>query len=203
MNRPLRLYVYNNEYDVTRLVTISPHRAWGGDGALGCVLGFGALHRVPAPLTEPANAPGETLFETARFSNEDGTRPTYPAASNPAPGTNNAATPGGGGEFLVPANMQFNTTTPSPQADAVLPQGAEKKKKARAHHAVTDDYFKEGEEKSAQLDNAPKTVNAALPPPPMGGPPRAGPPRAGKSPVPASPAPASPALEGVNDGEAA
>lgn len=50
MNRPLRLYVYNNEYDVTRMVTITPAKGWGGEGALGCILGYGALHRVPAPL---------------------------------------------------------------------------------------------------------------------------------------------------------
>lgn len=45
IGRPLRLYVYNNEYDVTREVTLQPSRAWGGEGALGCVLGYGALHR--------------------------------------------------------------------------------------------------------------------------------------------------------------
>lgn len=29
IGRPLRLYVYNNEYDVTREVTIHPSRDWG------------------------------------------------------------------------------------------------------------------------------------------------------------------------------
>ncbi len=58
IGRPLRLYVYNNEYNVTREVTIQPSREWGGEGALGCVLGYGALHRLPAPLSEPVSAPG-------------------------------------------------------------------------------------------------------------------------------------------------
>ena len=40
MNQALRLYVYNQEYDVTRMVTITPARNWGGDGSLGCLLGF-------------------------------------------------------------------------------------------------------------------------------------------------------------------
>lgn len=53
IGRPLRLYVYNSEYDVTRELTIHPSRDWGGEGALGCVLGYGALHRLPAPLSEP------------------------------------------------------------------------------------------------------------------------------------------------------
>lgn len=197
MNRPLRLYVYNQEYDVTRMITITPHRNWGGDGALGCVLGFGALHRVPAPLTEPTQAPGETLFETARFSNEESTRPAF--AISPHPSASPAPpTPANGGDFLVPANMQFNTTGPPPSTTMGPPQGAageRRGKKGRAHHAISpsatmDDYFKEGEEKSKELDNAPKSVNSALPPPP-----KAGPPRSEKSPAPQSPAAAAAAEE--------
>ena len=86
IGRPLRLYVYNNEYDVTREVTIHPSRDWGGEGALGCTLGFGALHRLPAPLSEPIAGPGETLFSTeqdgeaARFSNEE-VRPSSGASN--------------------------------------------------------------------------------------------------------------------------
>ena len=35
VDRPLRLIVYNHEYNVTRPVTITPSRGWGGEGALG------------------------------------------------------------------------------------------------------------------------------------------------------------------------
>lgn len=195
MNRPLRLYVYNNEYDVTRMITITPHRQWGGDGALGCVLGFGALHRVPAPLTEPANAPGETLFETSRFSNEESSRPAFAISPHPT-ASPVAPPPANGGDFLVPANMQFNTTAPPDSTSTGPPQGAageRKAKKGRAHHAISpsammDDYFKEGEEKSKELDNAPKATNSTLPPPPMSGPPKGGPPKSSQSPAPPSPA---------------
>lgn len=192
MNRPLRLYVYNNEYDVTRMITITPHRAWGGDGALGCVLGFGALHRVPAPLNEPTQAPGETLFEShARFSNEEATRPT--TLFSPQSTASPAPPPASGGEFLIPANMNLNTISPPVSTTMGTIQGGigeKKAKKGRAHHALSptammDDYFKEGEQKSAELDNAPKTANAALPPPPKGGPPRTN-----KSPAPPAPDPA-------------
>jgi len=65
LTHPLRLYVYNHEYNVTRLVTLTPNRTWGGTGALGCILGFGALHRIPASLDEPPSAPGETLFDSS------------------------------------------------------------------------------------------------------------------------------------------
>ncbi|KAK6503282.1 hypothetical protein TWF481_008309 [Arthrobotrys musiformis] len=63
IDRPLQLYVYNHEFNLVREVTILPRRHWGGDGALGCVLGYGALHRLPPPLEEPLSQPGEAMFE--------------------------------------------------------------------------------------------------------------------------------------------
>jgi len=57
--RPLKLYVYNTETDHCREVIITPNGAWGGDGSLGCGIGYGYLHRIPmdhlpmTPLTEP------------------------------------------------------------------------------------------------------------------------------------------------------
>ena len=167
IGRPLRLYVYNNEYDVTREVTIHPSKDWGGEGALGCVLGYGALHRLPAPLSEPVAGPGETMFETenARFSNEE-VRPHsrgelfVPAgASEPA-------------QLLVPAQLV------SPPAGT--PHG---KKRDRKHghspNKMMDDYFNEGEKKSRELDYAPTTTTPPPPPPKSGGPPKAGwPPKA-------------------------
>ncbi|KAK4541979.1 hypothetical protein LTR36_007179 [Oleoguttula mirabilis] len=187
MDQSLRLYVYNHEYDVTRMITITPSKHWGGEGALGCVLGYGALHRVPAPLNEPAQAPGETLFESGgntTTNNEQQSTPYYqptdphqahheppPASSSPSPAA-----------FLVPANMHFANPSPPPPTGAPPPGRA---KKARAHHAIApiaglDDYFKEGEQKSRELDRSstPK-ASGGLPPPPKGG----GPPKA------ASPAP--------------
>jgi hypothetical protein len=168
LNRPLRLIVYNHEYDVTRPVTITPSRGWGGEGALGCVLGFGALHRIPATLEEPPQAPGETLFSSDAASTEkvDLDAPT---------------------ELFVPANMALPSRSPPP------PQGnAPPRKKGRAHHVVSpagggglDDYFKEGEEKSLQEDNAPKAKTGGVPPPPKaGGPPRgSAPPKSTSTPV--------------------
>jgi len=172
VNRPLRLYVYNNEYDVTRTVDITPSRAWGGEGALGCVLGFGALHRLPAPLTEPSQAPGETMFEAARFSNEE------PRASPAMLQYGFQHQPQGTPDL---AHLVGSAPGP-PKAAGGASKGA---KKARAHHNVSpggamDDYFKEEEQKSRELDRSstPKAA-ASLPPPPKGGPPRAS-----KSPAP-------------------
>jgi len=71
-NRPLRLFVYNSDFDITREVVIGlstnylslfgseradrlmlyavPNRDWGnGEGLLGCGVGYGLLHRIPKP----------------------------------------------------------------------------------------------------------------------------------------------------------
>nr|CAD7431017.1 unnamed protein product [Timema monikensis] len=45
--RPLKLYVYNTGDDTCREVTITPNTSWGGDGSLGCGIGYGYLHRIP------------------------------------------------------------------------------------------------------------------------------------------------------------
>uniref|UniRef100_H3CR30 Golgi reassembly stacking protein 2 n=1 Tax=Tetraodon nigroviridis TaxID=99883 RepID=H3CR30_TETNG len=43
----LKLYVYNTDTDNCREVVITPNSAWGGDGSLGCGIGYGYLHRIP------------------------------------------------------------------------------------------------------------------------------------------------------------
>ncbi|XP_076760421.1 Golgi reassembly-stacking protein 2 [Xylocopa sonorina] len=46
-SRSLKLYVYNTEDDSCREVTIIPNHTWGGEGSLGCGIGYGYLHRIP------------------------------------------------------------------------------------------------------------------------------------------------------------
>jgi hypothetical protein len=160
IGRPLRLYVYNNEYDVTREVTIHPSRDWGGEGALGCVLGYGALHRLPAPLSEPVAGPGETLFETenARFSNEEARPLSGDAPQFFVPGATSEP-----GDFLIPAQLASGPTMSTP---------GKKKEKKHGHSpnkAFMDDYFNEGEKKSRELDHAPSARSTPPPPPPKQG----------------------------------
>uniref|UniRef100_K7DZF6 Golgi reassembly stacking protein 1 n=1 Tax=Monodelphis domestica TaxID=13616 RepID=K7DZF6_MONDO len=67
--KPLKLMVYNSETDSCREVVVTPNGAWGGEGSLGCGIGYGYLHRIPTvgpkkpPETGPptASAP-ETLL---------------------------------------------------------------------------------------------------------------------------------------------
>lgn len=58
-SRPLKLYVYNTKDDSCREVTITPNNTWGGEGSLGCGIGYGYLHRIPIrniPETKPRNS---------------------------------------------------------------------------------------------------------------------------------------------------
>lgn len=189
MDRPLRLYVYNHEYDVTRELHITPTRSWGGEGALGCVLGFGALHRIPAPLHEPVQAPGELLFSNSPRPSGDLTRPpvdpddeefspllksqqqqqqftpVMTMSDNPAfRGTSP------GGHLLSAAK---SSPTPPPRSPVAA--------RHKARHAynvdmsIMDDYLREGELKSRELEgnrSSPATLKPGLPPPPR----RTGPP---------------------------
>lgn len=161
IGRPLRLYVYNNEYDVTREVTIQPSRDWGGQGAMGCVLGYGALHRLPAPLSEPVSAPGETMFDGGDI-NEKSDHMFVPASAEAPP-------PPPSGDFLVPAQLVPTAPPTGP------PRGGKKKERHTHSHSpnqLMDDYFKEEEQKSRELDNAPTPKGTPVPPPPKGGPPK-------------------------------
>ncbi|XP_050747318.1 Golgi reassembly-stacking protein 1 [Gymnogyps californianus] len=45
--KPLKLMVYNTEADSLREVVVTPNGAWGGEGSLGCGIGYGYLHRIP------------------------------------------------------------------------------------------------------------------------------------------------------------
>ncbi|XP_068594134.1 Golgi reassembly-stacking protein 2-like [Cebidichthys violaceus] len=64
----LKLYVYNTDTDNCREVIITPNGAWGGEGSLGCGIGYGYLHRIPTrPFEEgkkisfPGNSPSEPM----------------------------------------------------------------------------------------------------------------------------------------------
>ncbi|KAL8831900.1 MAG: hypothetical protein Q9170_005093 [Blastenia crenularia] len=193
LGRSLRLYVYNHEYAVTRIVTLTPSRTWGGSGALGCVLGFGALHRLPVPMTEPIAGPGETLFETARFSNEEH-RPSSTQPQSKAPSLyppSSLATQSS--DTLVPASM---TSPPPPSATfpaaAGPPKGATRKpRNVAASNMTFDDYFREGEQKSKEEDYALSTKTSGTPPPP---------PKSAKAPPPQAKSP-EPTAEAQDEAE--
>jgi hypothetical protein len=134
---------------VTRPLEITPTRNWGGQGALGCTLGYGALHKIPAPLGEPPSAPGETMFETP-LDEKHGLE----EASQVEPEVNFSG--------IVPAEIYSQ--------QPVQPKKEKKEKKQRNTHASPsaemDDYFREEEEKSRKQDGAAGSKASSVPPPP-------------------------------------
>ncbi|KAK9537600.1 hypothetical protein VZT92_005203 [Zoarces viviparus] len=69
--KELKLYVYNTDTDNCREVVITPNCDWGGDGSLGCGIGYGYLHRIPTlPFIE-----GENISVPAQTASEPATSP--------------------------------------------------------------------------------------------------------------------------------
>jgi len=95
--KALKLYVYNSETDGCREVTITPNGGWGGDGSIGCGIGYGYLHRIPVPdQTKPLKPPMAT-------------------SSPPVPGFSEVPLVGGGGPIAgLEAQMAQATLTPTP-----------------------------------------------------------------------------------------
>uniref|UniRef100_A0A8C5LNB9 PDZ GRASP-type domain-containing protein n=1 Tax=Leptobrachium leishanense TaxID=445787 RepID=A0A8C5LNB9_9ANUR len=66
--KSLKLYVYNTDTENCREVVITPNSSCGGEGSLGCGMGYGYLHRIPTwPFQEgkkismPDQVPGAPL----------------------------------------------------------------------------------------------------------------------------------------------
>lgn len=60
----LKLYVYNFEEDSCREVTITPNSHWGGEGLVGCGIGYGYLHRIPV-RGKPVAPPSTNIFNSS------------------------------------------------------------------------------------------------------------------------------------------
>ncbi|XP_019731625.1 Golgi reassembly-stacking protein 2-like [Hippocampus comes] len=56
----LKLLVYNTESERCREVVVMPNGAWGGEGSLGCGIGYGYLHRIPIRSLPASVPPPET-----------------------------------------------------------------------------------------------------------------------------------------------
>uniref|UniRef100_A0A8C4IAB4 Golgi reassembly stacking protein 1a n=1 Tax=Dicentrarchus labrax TaxID=13489 RepID=A0A8C4IAB4_DICLA len=73
--KPLKLLVYNTQTDVCREVVVTPNGAWGGEGSLGCGIGYGYLHRIPAaPLMAPSSQ-SEDLLDLEQVTLQEGPLP--------------------------------------------------------------------------------------------------------------------------------
>uniref|UniRef100_A0A3Q2QNI7 Golgi reassembly-stacking protein 1-like n=1 Tax=Fundulus heteroclitus TaxID=8078 RepID=A0A3Q2QNI7_FUNHE len=66
--KPLKLLVYNTQTDQCREIVVTPNGAWGGEGSLGCGIGYGYLHRIPShpvhPSVQHRNVPQPTVTDS-------------------------------------------------------------------------------------------------------------------------------------------
>ncbi|KAK5348374.1 hypothetical protein LTR61_007833 [Exophiala xenobiotica] len=164
LNRSLVLWVYNSEFDVVREVELVPRRGWGGEGALGAVLGFGALHRLPVGLGEEVQAPGENLFDADGKSMQDAQSADATSSFSPAPTPTLPPPPMVNPNIPPPPMMNPNATPPTASAPS-------RARKGRHHAALSprggfEDVFAEGEKKSAEQDHVPSRKGTPVAPPP-------------------------------------
>lgn len=152
---------------MVREVELIPRRDWGGEGALGAVLGYGALHRLPLGLGEEVEGPGEVVFET---------KESDAAAAGAIQGEQpSQETSGGGSHFLVPANIASPPPFTSPNSKVAPPPGRQGRKNRHAHgpalspNGAFDEYFRESEQKSKEQDVVPSRHGTPLAPPPKAG----------------------------------
>ncbi|KAF9988137.1 hypothetical protein BGZ65_011850 [Modicella reniformis] len=79
----LPLHVYNVDTNQVREVIIVPSEEWGGEGLLGCNVGYGYLHRLPKIATTHPDAKG-SLAELYEERDQDGSVATEePHATDP------------------------------------------------------------------------------------------------------------------------
>ncbi|XP_073344422.1 Golgi reassembly-stacking protein 1-like [Pagrus major] len=69
--KPLKLLVYNTQTDQCREVVVTPNGAWGGEGSLGCGIGYGYLHRIPTRAAPPNTQNRNSLQSTVIGSSEE------------------------------------------------------------------------------------------------------------------------------------
>jgi hypothetical protein len=168
------LWVYNSEFDVVREVELIPRRGWGGEGALGAVLGYGALHRLPVGLGEEVQAPGEKMFDAERNSMDQPN--TYNSNAGPyfQPQFQAQQVPG---QVLSPPPLLNPSVSPppmvspnAPPTSGLLPQRPKKgRRNLKSPNSAFEDMFAEGEAKSAEQDFVPSRKGTPLAPPPRVG----------------------------------
>lgn len=143
------LYVYNHDYDTLRPVRIVPRRDdRTGALLLGCGVGYGLLHRLPAKNKQLP--PGHTLFDEGE--------PTYSLPLDSA-----AAPP------MPPAERTEDAGEMSSLADSVphpAPHRLHHKSPTKGKSQNLDAYFAEQSAISREIDRPSSKPNTSVSPPP-------------------------------------
>ena len=83
--RNVAMYVYNSDYDHTREVVIMPNRDWGGEGLLGCGVGYGLLRTFPLAHPDRIPKPQRTWEQDDDAAPTDAVPAAVPPAAQAAP----------------------------------------------------------------------------------------------------------------------
>ncbi|XP_023125177.2 Golgi reassembly-stacking protein 1-like [Amphiprion ocellaris] len=70
--KPLKLLVYNTQTEQCREVVVTPNGAWGGEGSLGCGIGYGYLHRIPTRPVQLNTQNKNVIHPAVSSSSEEG-----------------------------------------------------------------------------------------------------------------------------------
>ena len=139
--------MYNSTYDIVRVVTIVPDRSWGGEGARGCNIGYGYLHRIP-PVSNndvvfDSEVPMQTAFELAQ---QQPTQTQPEGQSRPSLERKSSET----ARLSIHGRRRMSYSGGHPGKKVV----------------GIEDILREGQEKSEKEDYVPSTTSETLPPPP-------------------------------------
>lgn len=127
MGEVVKLYVYNSTTEEIRLVNIVPNRNWGGEGSLGCDVGYGLLHKIPAGTGKAKSKPIVKMVSSSddlgpsEFAATPLITPTAsailtasPPSTPPVQVSSAVQSPPSPPVSVLPHSLPIATTTPSP-----------------------------------------------------------------------------------------
>mmetsp|Transcript_37716 Transcript_37716/g.70330 ORF Transcript_37716/g.70330 Transcript_37716/m.70330 type:complete len:406 (+) Transcript_37716:69-1286(+) len=116
LNERMQVYVYNADTESIREAILVPNNSWGGDGCIGCDIGTGLLHRIPAPRRPP----GGPCAPPAAYLPQTAVPQAPPVAANVPPAAPiSVPAPTGAAAAALPATLQ------APAAPPAVPQPAQ------------------------------------------------------------------------------
>lgn len=123
--REVHFYVYNAITDTCRDVTVIPNDQWGGEGCLGCGIGYGYLHRIPSRedrelLIKKSTDDGQTVVNMTAVP---AATPPAPVAAPPVPAVPQTPVAAAANSTTVPADVSV-MASPSVDAFADVNTGA-------------------------------------------------------------------------------
>ncbi|CAH1789153.1 unnamed protein product [Owenia fusiformis] len=111
--KPLKLYVYNTDTDGCREVTITPNSSWGGEGSLGCGIGYGYLHRIPDVEKFPPTVSIQGTAAASQPPKQDGFSEVSLASPGQGAGAAGVAQNMANMSLGGPPPTAFNTASPT------------------------------------------------------------------------------------------